>query len=38
MGKTYVGVNGANYTIIKPALGKGGEGAIYKIRENLIGY
>lgn len=38
MGKTYVGVNGANYTIIKPALGKGGEGAIYKIREksNLV--
>lgn len=33
MSQQYVGANGAYYTIIEPALGKGGEGSVYKILE-----
>lgn len=33
MSQRYVGASGAYYTIIEPALGKGGEGFIYKISE-----
>lgn len=31
MALSYIGKNGKQYTIITPALGKGGEGAVYKI-------
>lgn len=27
----YIGVNGTRYTVVEPALGKGGEGAVYRI-------
>ena len=33
MSQRYVGASGAYYTIIEPALGKGGEGSVYKISE-----
>lgn len=33
MSQQYVGTSGAYYTIIEPALGKGGEGSVYKISE-----
>lgn len=33
MSQRYVGVSGEYYTIIEPALGKGGEGSVYKISE-----
>ena len=31
MATKYVGINGINYTLIEPAIGKGGEGSVYKI-------
>lgn len=31
MATTYIGKSGKSYTIIEPALGKGGEGSVYKI-------
>ena len=31
MAQTYKGTKGANYTIVEPALGKGGEGSVYRI-------
>lgn len=34
MTHTYKGFNGKTYTAIEPALGKGGEGAIYRLSEN----
>ena len=33
MSQRYVGASGVYYTIIEPALGKGGEGSVYKISE-----
>ena len=33
MSQRYVGASGAYYTIIEPALGKGGEGSVYKVSE-----
>lgn len=31
MPKQYIGKNGSSYSIVEPALGKGGEGSVYKI-------
>ena len=33
MGATYTGKNGKKYTIIDPPIGRGGEGAVYKIEK-----